>query len=109
MSKELKERGFTTFEMKRIDGLHGITDLKFDLKELHSEDNIVDGRPDNGLMTYHVSDSSHKIDVIRFEPKRLRYKNLKVGKLDSLTLRVVDQNNNIVEEGLTATVILHIE
>lgn len=109
MSKELKERGFTTFEMKRIDGLRGITELKFDLKELHSEDNIVDGRPDNELMTYHVSDSSHKIDVIRFEPKRLRYKNLKVGKLDSLTLRVVDQNNNIVKEGLTATVILHIE
>ena len=104
MSKELKERGFTTFEMKRIDCLRGITELKFDLKE-----NIVDGRPDNELMTYHVSDSSHKIDVIRFEPKRLRYKNLKVGKLDSLTLRVVDQNNNIVKEGLTATVILHIE
>lgn len=109
MSKELKERGFTTFEMNRIDGLRGITELKFDLKELNAESNLVDGRPDNELLTYHVSDSSHKMDVIRFEPKRLRYKNLEFGELDSITLRVVDQNGVIVKEGLTTTVILHIE
>ena len=37
-----------------------------------------------------------------------QYKQLKNGKLTSLTLRIMDQKNNITTDGLKVTVVLHI-
>ena len=112
MSRDLKELGFPVRLLsgsRKTDGLRGITELSFELKELDTINNLIDGMPSNELMTYHVSNSSHNIDVMRFEPKRLRYKNLKKDSLNSLSLRITDQNNKVVKENLTATVILHID
>ena len=45
---------------------------------------------------------------MRFEPQTLRYKKLKYGEIVSLTLKITDQNNNIIINGLGTTVVLHI-
>ena len=37
-----------------------------------------------------------------------RYKRLKNGEIVSLTLRITDQNNNIITNGPGTTVVLHI-
>ena len=44
----------------------------------------------------------------RFEPRNPRYMKLKYGEIVSLTLRITDQNNNIISNGPGTTVVLHI-
>ena len=110
MSRDLKELGFPVRLLsgsKKTDRLRGITELSFELKESDTINNLIDGIPSNKLMTHHVSNSSHNIDVMRFEHKRLRYRNLKKDSLNSLSLRITNQNNKVVRENLTATVVLH--
>ena len=76
----------------------------FNLNELDNSGNLEDGRPNDALFTYYVS--SFK-DFTRFEPQPPQYKKLKNGEFTSLTLRIMDQNNNVITNGLGATVVLH--
>ena len=62
--------------------------------------------PSNTLFTYYMPGTE---DFMRFEPQTPRYKRLKNGEIVSFTLRITDQNNNIITNGPgTATVVLHI-
>ena len=47
-------------------------------------------------------------DFTHFEPATPRYKKLKYGNIASLTLKITDQNNNIITNGPGTTVVLHI-
>ena len=85
--------------------LRGITEMDLNLNELDNSDNLEDGRPSNALLTYHVTSNE---DFTRFEPHTPQYKKLRKGELTSLTLRIINQNNNIITDGLQVTVILHI-
>ena len=82
-----------------------ITDMIFNLDELDNTDNLEDGRPSNTLFTYYVSSSE---DFMHFEPHTPQYKKLKNGKIVSLTLKITDQNNNIITNGPGTTLVLHI-
>ena len=75
------------------------------LDELDNSDNLKDGRPSNELLTYHVTDDK---DFTRFKPDIPQYKKLKNGEFTSLTLRTIDQNNNVITDGQQVTVVLHI-
>ena len=85
--------------------LKGITEMIINLDELNNSDNLKDGHPSNTLFTYHVD--AHK-DFTCFEPHTPQYKKLKNGEFTSLNLRITDQNNNIITDGLQVTVVLHI-
>ena len=85
--------------------LKGITELKFNLDELNNSINFKDGRPSNELLTYHVTDDK---DFTRFEPQIPQYRKLKNGEFTSLNLRITDQNNNVITDGLQVTVVLHV-
>ena len=76
------------------------------LNELDNSDNLKDRRSSNELLTYHVT---YDKDFTRFEPDIPQYKKLKNGELTSLTLRITDQNNNIITDGPQVTVVLHIK
>ena len=47
-------------------------------------------------------------DFICFEPDIPQYKKLKNGEFTSLTLRIMDQNGNVITDGLQVTVVLHV-
>ena len=79
--------------------------MSLDLNELDNSDNLKDGRPSNALLTYHVTANE---DFTRFEPHTPQYKKLKNGEFVSLTLKIKDQNNNIINDGPETTVVLHI-
>ena len=79
--------------------LNGITEMIFNLNEL---DNLEDGGSSNALLFYHVTVSE---DFKRFEPNIPQHKKRKNGKF---TLRIMDQKNNIITDGLQVTVVLHI-
>ena len=79
--------------------------MAISLKELNNSDNLTDGRPSNTLFTYYVTSPE---DFTCFEPHNPQYKTLKCGEIVSLTLRIMDQNNNIITSGLGTTVVLHI-
>ena len=85
--------------------LKGITEMILNLNELDNSDNFKDGRPSNDLLTYHVTDDK---DFTRFEPDIPKYKELKNREFTSLTIRIMDQNNKIITDGLQVTVVLHI-
>ena len=85
--------------------LKGITEMILNLNELDNSDNLKDGRPSNELLPYHVTDDK---DFTRFEPDIPRYKKHKNIEFTFLTLRLMDQNNNIITDGLQVTVVLHI-
>ena len=85
--------------------LLGITEIIINLNELDNSDNLQDGRPSNALLTHHLD--AHK-DFTSFEPQTQQYKKLKNGKFTSLTLKRMDQNNNVITDGPQVTVVLHI-
>ena len=85
--------------------MKGITEITLNLDELINSDNFKDGRPSNKLLIYHLTDDK---DFMRFEPQTPQYRKLKNGAFISLNLRIADQNNNVITDGLQITVVLHI-
>ena len=83
--------------------LKGITEMIINLDELNNSDNLEDGHPSSTLFMYHVD--AHK-DFTCFEHHTPQYKKLKTGEFTSLNLRITDQNNNIITDGLQVTVVL---
>ena len=79
--------------------------MTLNLNELYNTDNLEDGRPSSVLLTYHVT--AHE-DFTRFEPATPQYKKLKNEEFTSLTLRITDQNGNVMTDGSQVTVVLHI-
>ena len=79
--------------------------MAISLNELNNSDNLEDGRPSNTLFTYYVTSPE---DFMRFEPCNPHYMKLKYGKIVFLTLKITDQNNNIINNGPGITVVLHI-
>ena len=86
--------------------LKGITEITLNLDELDNSDNLEDGHPSNTLFTYHVTSDG---DFTHFEPDIPQCKKLKNGEFTSLTLRITDQNGNIITDGPQITVVLHIK
>ena len=79
--------------------------ITLNLDEVNNTNNLKDGRPSNSLLTHHVTSNE---DFTSFEPQTPQYKKLKNGEFTSLTLRITDQNNNIITDGLQVTVVLHV-
>ena len=93
-------------QVTKTNKLKGITEITLNLDELNNSDNLKDGRPSNELLTYHMTDDK---DFMHFEPDTPQYKALKNGEFTSLTLRITDQNNNVITDSLQVTVVLHIK
>ena len=85
--------------------LKGITEMIINLDELNNSINLKDGRPSNELLTYHMTDDK---DFMFFKPQTPPYRKLKNREFTSLTLRITDQNNNIMTDGPQVTVVLHV-
>ena len=83
-----------------------VTNMSLKLDELNNSDNLVDGHPSNTLFKYYMPGSE---DFTRFEPRTPQYRALKNGEFTSLTLRITDQNGNIITDGPQVTVVLHIK
>ena len=83
----------------------GITEINLNLDEHDNSDNLEDGHPSNSLLTYNVTSDG---DFTRFEPHTPQYRKLKNGQFTSLTMKITDQNNNIITDDLQVTVMLHI-
>ena len=92
-------------QVAKMNKLKGITEITLNLDELNNSVNLKDGRPSNELLTYYLTDDK---DFTHFEPQNPQYKKLKNGEFTSLNLRLTDQNNNIITDGLQVTVVLHI-
>ena len=84
--------------------LKGITEMILNLNELDNTDNLEDGRPNNSLLTYHITDNK---DFTHFKPCTPQYRALKNGEFTSLTLRITDQAGNVITDGPQVTVVLH--
>ena len=92
-------------KVTKTDKLKGITEITLNLDELNNSNDLKDGKPSNELLTYYVTDNK---DFTRFEPDIPQYKALKNIEFTSLNLRITDQNNNVITDGLQVTVVLHI-
>ena len=92
-------------QVAKTNKLKGITEMIINLDEVNNSINLKDGRPSNELLIYHVTDNK---DFTHFEPQTPQYKALRNGEFTSLNLRIMDQNNNIITDGLQVTVVLHI-
>ena len=93
-------------DILRTNKLEGITKMVISLNELDNSDNLEDGRPSNVLFTHYVTSSEC---YMLFEPQTPQYKALKYGEIVSLTLRITDQNNDIITDGPEVTVVLNIQ
>ena len=89
-----------TNKLKKI-----MNQVAISLNELNNSDNLEDGRPSNILFTYYVTSLEY---YTHFEPRNPHYMKLKYGEIVSLTLKITDQNNNIITNGPGITVALHI-
>ena len=78
--------------------------MAISLNELDNSDNLEDGRPSNTLFTYYVTSPE---DHMHFKPCNPRHRALKYGKIVSLTLKIIDQNSNIITNGPRTTVVLN--
>ena len=92
-------------QVTKTNKLKGITEITLNLDEVNNSFNLKDGRPSNELLTYHVTDDK---DFTHFEPQTPQYRKLKNREFTSLSLRIADQNNNVITDGPQVTVVLHI-
>ena len=92
-------------QVTKTNKLKGITVMILNLDELDNSDNLKDGRSSNELLTYHVTSNE---DFTCFKPRIPQYKALKNDTITSLTLKITDQNNNVITDGPQVTVVLHI-
>ena len=93
-------------DILRTNKLERITKMIISLNKLDNSDNLEDGRPSNILFTYFVTSPEY---FMCFEPQSPQYKKLKNDTITSLTLAIMDQNNDIITDGLEVTVVLHIQ
>ena len=92
-------------QVAKTNKLKGITEITLNLNELNNSNNREDGRPSNSLLTYDVTSNE---DFMHFEPQNPQYKKLKNEEFTSLTLRITDQNNKVINDGPQVTVVLHV-
>ena len=92
-------------DVLRTNKLEKIMKMIISLNKLNNCNNLEDGRPSNVLFTYHVTSSEH---YMLFDPQTPQYMKLKYSEIVSLTLRITDQNNDIITDGPEVTVVLHI-
>ena len=92
-------------DILRTNKLKKITKVAISLNKLDNSDNLEDGRPSNTLFTYYVTSLEH---YTCFEPRNPQYMKLIYGEIVSLTLKITDQNNNIITDEPGTTVVLHI-
>ena len=102
---ELKSQMDDRNDVLRTNKLENVTKLAMRFEELDNSDNLEDGKPSNALFTYYVTGPEYST---RFEPATPQYKKHKNGEIISLTLKITDQNNNIITNGPGTTVVLHI-
>ena len=76
------------------------------LNERDNSDDLEDGRPSNTLFTYYVTGPEYSMC---FKPNTPQYKKLESSMINSLSLKITDQNNNIITDGPGTTVVLHIQ
>ena len=95
IGQELKARIGDRDDVLKTSKLVNGTKITISLNELDNSDNLEDGKPSNTLFTYYVTGpecSTH------FEPQSLQYKKLKNDTITSLTLKIMDQNNNVITD-----------
>ena len=93
-------------DVPRANKLEKVTKLTISLKELNNSDNLEDGKPSNTLFTYYVTGPEYSMC---FEPHTPQCKKLKSSMINFLSLKIMDQNDNIIADGPGTTVVLHIE
>ena len=93
-------------DVLRTNKLEKVTKMAISLNELDNSDNLKDGQPSNTLLTYYVTGPEYSTC---FEQVTSQYEKLKISMINSLTLKITDQNNNIITNGPGTTVVLHIQ
>ena len=93
-------------DVLRTNKLEKVTKLTISLNELDNSDNLEDGQPSNTLFMYYVTGPEYSTC---FEPHTPQYKKLKNGMITSLTLKITDQANIIIDDGPGTIVVLHIK
>ena len=92
-------------DIQRTNKLVNGTKITISLNKLNNSDNLEDGKPSNTLFTYYVTSPEY---FMLSESQSPQYKKLKNDTITSLTLAIMDQNNDIITDGLKTTVVLHI-
>ena len=90
----------------RANKLEKVTKLSISLNKLDNSDNLEDSRPSNTLFTYYVTGPEYST---HFEPVMPQYMKLMNGMITSLTLKIMDQNNNVITNRPGTTMVLHIK
>ena len=93
-------------DVLRTNKSDNVMKMIFSLDELDNSNNLKDGQPSNTLFMYYVSSPEY---FTCFEAVTPQYKKLKNGMINSLALKVTDQNNDIIADGPGTTVVLHIQ
>ena len=106
IGQELKSRIGDCDDVLRTSKLVNGRKMVISLNKLDNSDNLEDERPSNALFIYYVTGLEY---FTHFEPVTPQYKKLKNGTITSLSLKIVDQNNNIITNGPGTTVVLHIK
>ena len=92
-------------DILRTNKLVNGTKITISLNKLENSDKLEDSRSSNTLFAYFVTSPEY---FMCFEPQSPQYKKLKNNTITSLTLAIMDQNNDIITDGLEVTVVLHI-
>ena len=106
IGQKLKSRIGDRDDILKTSKLVNGTKITISLNELDNSDNLKDGKPSNTLFMYNVTSPEYSM---HFEHQSPQYKKLKNDTITSLTLAIMDQNNDIITDGPEVTVVLHIK
>ena len=89
----------------KVNKIGGKNEINFYLSEIDNTQNLIDNHPSDLLLKYYITDWG---GFLRYQPKNPEYKPLKNGLINSLSIKILDENNQLFKNDLGINILFHI-
>ena len=83
----------------------GKNEINFYLSEIDNTQNLIDNHLSDLLLKYYITDWG---GFLQYQPKNPEYKPLKNGLINSLSIKILDENNQLFKNDLGINILFHI-
>ena len=91
--------------VKKVSKIEDKREINFYLSQIDNTQNFVDNQPSDLLLKYYITEWG---GFLKYQPKNPEYKPLKNGLINSISLQILDQDNQLFKNELGINILFHI-
>ena len=91
--------------VEKVNKIGNKNEINFYLSQIDNTKNFIDNQSSDLLLKYYITDWG---GFLKYQPKNPVYKPLKNGLINSISLQILDQNNQLFENDLGINLLFHI-